>query len=117
MAERSQPMIAAPINHISLDERGVAYISGTHIKVRHIAVEHNVWKKPPEAIQKDFPQLTLGQIYAAIACYCDHQEQIDTEIAEEERVAEQMRSHQAVPLTRQALIERLQKQSSGEPTH
>ena len=103
-------MISAPINHISLDEHGVAYISGTRIKVRHLAVERNVWKKPPEAIQQDFPQLSLGQIYAAIAYYCDNQEQLDAEIAEEERFTEQMRSQQSTPLTRQALIERLQKQ-------
>ena len=108
-------MVAVPIIHISLDERGVAYINGTRIKVRHLAVERNVWKKPPEAIQQDFPQLSLGQIYAAIAYYCDHQEQIDAEIAEEERCAEQMRSQQTTLLTRQELIERLQKQSSDEP--
>src|SRR3954453_16561094 len=100
-------MVAAPINHISLDDRGIAYISGTRIKVRHLAVERNVWKKPPEAIQQDFPQLSLGQIYAAFAYYCDHQVQIDAEIAEEERFAVQMRSHQTAPLTRQALLERL----------
>ena len=35
-------MVAAPINRISLDERGVAYISGTRIKVWHLAVERNV---------------------------------------------------------------------------
>jgi|SRR5579871_2895295 len=107
-------MTAAPINHISLDERGVAYISGTRIKVRHIAVERNVWKKPPEAIQQDYPQLSLGQIYAALAYYCDHQEQIDAEITQEEQFVEQMSSQQSDPLTRQALIERLQRQTSDD---
>ena len=107
-------MIAAPINHISLDERGVAYLSGTRIKVRHFAVERNVWKKSPEVILQDFPQLSLGQIYAAIAYYCDNQKQIDAEIAEEERFAEQMRTQRATSLTRQALIERLQQRGSGE---
>ena len=108
-------MIAAPINHISLDERGVAYLSGTRIKVRHLAVERNVWKKSPEAIQQDFPQLSLGQIYAAFAYYCDNQGQIDAEIAEEERTAEKLRSQQHTPLTRQVLIDRLQAQASVEP--
>lgn len=109
-------MVAVPINHISLDERGVAYISGTRIKVRHIAVERNVWKKSPEAIQADFPQLSLGQIYAALAYYCDHQEQVDAEIAEEERFTEELRSQQAAPLTRQMLAERLLSPSSDEPS-
>ena len=107
-------MIAAPINHISLDERGVAYITGTRIKVRHLAVERTVWNKPPEAIQKDFPQLSLGQIYAAIAYYCDNQEQIDSEIAEEDCFTERLRAQQTAPLNRQALLERLQNQTAGE---
>jgi len=107
-------MPASPINHIHVDERGVASIAGTRIKVRHIAVERNVWKKSPEAIQKDFPHLSLGQIYAAIAFYCDNQEQIDAEIAEEERLTEQLRSQQSAPLTREALLERLQKQTANE---
>ena len=107
-------MVAAPINHITLDERGVAFIEGTRIKVRHLAVERNHWRKSPEAIQRDFPQLTLGQIYAAIAYYCDHQESIDAEIAEEDRFAEEMRSSQTKPLTRPELLERLQRQSSDE---
>lgn len=107
-------MVLAPINHIRFDERGVASIAGTRIKVRHIAVERNVWKKSPEAIQKDFPHLSLGQIYAAIAFYCDDQEQIDAEIAEEERLTEAWRSQQAKPLTREVLLERLQRQMTGK---
>lgn len=107
-------MISAPIYHITLDERGIASISGTRIKVRQIAVECNVWKKPPEAIRQDFPQLSLGQIYAAIAYYYDNQEQIDAEIAEEERFTEQLRAQQSVRLNRKSLIKRLQNQSSLE---
>ncbi len=109
-------MVAAPINHLSIDERGIAYIGGTRIKVRHISVERNVWKKTPEAIQEDFPQLTLGQIYAALAYYCDHQEQIDAEISDEDRFSEQMRSQQERPLTRETLTARLQQHASDEPT-
>lgn len=102
-------MIAEPINHIILDKRGIAYINGTRIKVRHIAIERNVWKKSQEAIQMDFPHLSLGQIYSAIAYYCDNQKQIDAEILEEERFTEQLRSQQSSPLNRMALIARLQK--------
>lgn len=87
-------MVDSPINHISLDDRGVAYIRGTRIKVRHIAVERSVWQKSAEAIQKDFPQLTLGQIYSALAFYCDHQDQIVAEILEEQRLDEQMGAQQ-----------------------
>ena len=59
-------MVAAPINHIVLDERGVAYIAGTRIKVRHIVIERNAWNKSPEQIHEEYPRLSLGQIYAAL---------------------------------------------------
>jgi hypothetical protein len=32
-------MVAAPIDHLGLDERGVAYVTGTAIKVASIAVD------------------------------------------------------------------------------
>ena len=38
-------MIAAPINHISVDSDGVAYISGTRIKVSHLA-------RSPQRVEK-----------------------------------------------------------------
>jgi len=107
-------MVIAPINHISLNEKGVACISGTRIKVRHIAVESSVWKKSPESIQTDYPYLSLGQIYAALAYYSDHQEAIEAEIAAEEAYVERLRSQQSSPLTRQALMERLERQKSGD---
>lgn len=37
------------------------------------------------------PQHPLGQIYNAIAYYCDRQAEIDSEIAEEELLAESLR--------------------------
>jgi uncharacterized protein (DUF433 family) len=106
-------MTTAPINHISLDDRGVAYIAGTRIKVSHIAIERNVWKRSPEAIQADFPHLTLSQIYAAFAYYCDHQAEIDEQIAEGDRYVEQMRAQYPNPLTREELMERLARRTAS----
>jgi uncharacterized protein (DUF433 family) len=62
-------MITAPINHICLDERGVAYIAGTRIMVRHVAVERQAHGASVEQIQGAYPHLSLGQIYAALAHY------------------------------------------------
>lgn len=44
-------MIVAPINLISMDERGIAYIAGTKMKVRQIALE-SVWGLSPEEIRQ-----------------------------------------------------------------
>jgi uncharacterized protein (DUF433 family) len=97
-------MITAPINHICLDERGVAYIAGTRIKVRHVAaIERQARGASVEDIQSAFPQLSPGQIYAALAYYSDHQEQIDTEITEAAQFVEAMRAQNPNPLSREQL--------------
>src|SRR5262245_61999094 len=106
-------MTTAPINHICLDERGIAFIGGTRIKVRHVAVERQAHGAPAEQIQEAFPHLSLGQIYAALAYYYDHQEQIDAEIAEARRYAEEMRAQNPNPLTREQLEARLKDREAG----
>jgi uncharacterized protein (DUF433 family) len=102
-------MVAAPINHIVLDERGVAYIAGTRIKVRHVVIQHSAWNQSPQQIREAYPQLSLGQIYAALAYYCDHQEPIDAEIAAADRLVEELRAQHPNPLTRAQLEERLRQ--------
>jgi len=102
-------MVTAPINHIALDERGIAYISGTRIKVSHISIEKNVWGRTPEEIQHGYPHLSLAQIHAALAYYYDHQEEIEAQIAAADQYAEEMRARQVNPLTRKILEERLQR--------
>jgi uncharacterized protein (DUF433 family) len=107
--EGSVAMVTAPINHIALDERGIAYISDTRIKVSHISIEKNVWGKTPEEIHQDYPHLSLAQIHAALAYYYDHQAEIEAEIAAADQYAEEMRAQQRNPLTRKILEERLQR--------
>ena len=38
-------MIAAPIEMIELDSRGVAYIAGTRMKVKQVGSLYSVWSK------------------------------------------------------------------------
>ena len=60
-------MAAAPIYHISLDERGVAYIAGTSMKIADIAIDSKTWGMTPQEIQENDPRLSLAQTYAAQA--------------------------------------------------
>jgi uncharacterized protein (DUF433 family) len=106
-------MITAPINHICLDDRGVAYISGTRIKVRHIAGERKAHGASAEQIQEAYPHLSLGQIYAALAYYYDHQELIDAEMAAAAQYAEAMRAQNPNPVTREQLEARLKPREDG----
>ena len=75
-------MILAPINLLGIDEQGIAYISGTKMKVRQIVIEKTVWDLTPESIQRGHEQLSMAQIYAALSYYYEHQDVIDAEIAD-----------------------------------
>ncbi len=85
-------MVAAPILYISLDERGVAYIDGTRIKVQQIVRDKVEQGRTPEAIQAAYAHLTLAQIYAALTYYYDHQNEVDAQIAASDAYAEQMQA-------------------------
>ncbi len=109
-------MTIAPIEHISLDERGVAYIAGTRIKVRHIAIARTEQGMTAEEMQEAWPHLSLAQLYAALAWYLDHKAQVDEEIAEADRYVEDLRARQPNPLTREMLEARLRERTdSGRP--
>src|SRR2546421_3175009 len=60
---------------------GKPCIEGHRISVHDIAVWHQQGRTA-EDVARDFG-LTLGQVYAALAYYYDHQEEIDRDIAEE----------------------------------
>jgi uncharacterized protein (DUF433 family) len=89
-------MAFAAIEHIEVDENGVARIAGSRIKVRFIAVERTHQGLTPEEIQAAHSHLSLAQVYAALAYYYDHKEQIDADIERANRLYEEMRA-QAPP--------------------
>ncbi len=62
---------------------GCPLIAGTGVTVRRIVI----WYKQgynPEEIADEISHLTLAQVYAALAYYHLHQEEIDADIAAEE---------------------------------
>ncbi len=109
-------MTIVPIEHISLDERGVAYIAGTRIKVRHIAIAHTEQGFSPVEMREAYPHLSLAQIYAALAYYHDHKPEVDAEIVEADRYAEELRAQQPNPLTREMLEARLRERNHPGPS-
>jgi uncharacterized protein (DUF433 family) len=55
-------------------------LTGTRIKVVEIALDHLAYGWDAAEIQRQFPQLSLGQIHSALAYYCDHKAEMDAEI-------------------------------------
>lgn len=85
-------MIAAPIDHIMLDPRGVAWIKDANTKVLEVALDVIAWKLTPEAIQAQHPHLSMSQICAALAYYYDHKAEIDSQIQRDLQESEALRS-------------------------
>ena len=107
-------MVAAPVtNYISLDERGIAYIAGSRLKVRHIVEVKNDGDLTPEQIQEEYDFLSMAQIYSALSYYADHKEELDAEIERVEREIERRRRENPNPMTREDFEKRLREHSKA----
>ncbi len=69
------------VSMIEIDDRGVAWISGTRIKVIEVAVDKLAHGSSPEEMAAEYPHLSLAQIHAALAYYYAHQTEFDAQIA------------------------------------
>ena len=73
-------MTAVVSTLIELDERGIAWITGTKVKVIEVATDKLAHGSSPEEMHVQYPHLSLAQIYAALAYYYEHQAEFETEI-------------------------------------
>lgn len=76
-------MTVATNNHILIDDKGVARIDGSRMKVIHLVKAMIANTATPERLREAFPHLSLAQIHAALAYYYDHQEQLDAQIKQD----------------------------------
>lgn len=68
--------------HITIDERGVAWIDRTRVKVIEVALDHLAHGWSAEEIARQHPDLTLGQIHSALSCFYDNRPEFEDAIAE-----------------------------------
>jgi uncharacterized protein (DUF433 family) len=78
--ERYRLMAAVVSTLIELDERDVAWITGTKVKVIEVATDKLAHGSSPEEMHVQYPHLSLAQIYAALAYYYEHQAEFEAEI-------------------------------------
>ena len=83
-------MPATPTAHIHLDERGVAWIDDTNVKVVEVVLDKLAHGSSPEEIHFQHPHLSLAQIHAALSYYYDHQQEIDAYIEQQLKWVEAM---------------------------
>lgn len=78
---------ATAVPHIRLDSEGRAWVDDTNVKVIEVALDHLAYGWGAETIHENHPNLTLAQVYAALAWYYDHQAEMNTEIvAQDDRL-------------------------------
>ena len=66
-------------------------IAGHRIRVQDIYAWHELQGQSPDEIVSRFPQITLADVYAALAYFWDHRDAILKDMAEEERLVEEMK--------------------------
>jgi uncharacterized protein (DUF433 family) len=70
---------------------GKPVIAGTRIKVSQIVIYYEKMGYTPDEIIRAHPHLTLAEVHDALSYYYDNIEEIDSQIAEERRTAEEMK--------------------------
>ena len=73
---------------------GYPHILGHRIKVKHVAVWHEHQGMNPVEIVEAYPTITLAQVHAALAYFYDHRAEIEAEMAEEDRIYEELKAKQ-----------------------
>ena len=71
---------------------GKPRIAGHRIKVQDIAIWHERMGMSPDEIVSNYPSITLSDVYAALAYYHDHLEEIRQQIKEDEQYAQELQA-------------------------
>ncbi len=95
---------AVMTSHIWLDDRGVAWIGNTNMKIIEIALDMLAYGLSPEDIRhQHYDGLSMAEIHSALAYYYDHQAEMDAEIDRQYREAEALRAQSQDSPLRQKL--------------
>ena len=89
MKARAPAPAPAP-SHLWFDERGRPWIDDTNTKVIEVVLDHTASGLSAEEIHRQYPYLSLAQIYAALAYYSDHQREFDEEIERQVQRVEEL---------------------------
>lgn len=90
--------------HIDVDAKGVARISDSRYKVRHLAAEHHFHGWSADELLRQHPDLKPAEVYSALAYFYDHYEEMKAEIEAIELEAAQNRPTNQ--MTRDELLKR-----------
>lgn len=81
---------------------GKPCISGTRIRVQDVYVWHHLSGLSADDIVSRYPQLTLADVYAALAYYWDHRDEIAAQMQEESAAVDALKQRYPSPLAQKA---------------
>jgi uncharacterized protein (DUF433 family) len=103
-----QPVISEHIESTPGVCGGKPRIAGHRIRVEDIVVWHERQGLSPDEIVARFPQLSLADVYAALAYYHDHREEIREAMQQDEAFVEALRAK-----TPSKLLQKLMGKEAG----
>lgn len=74
------------------DEKGVAWLDKTNIKVIEIVLDHLAYGWSADTIHEQHPHLSLAKIHSALAFYYDHTTEIEAQIAKQKEELKALRA-------------------------
>jgi uncharacterized protein (DUF433 family) len=78
-------MTTTSTHHVTLDDRGVAWVDDTNVKVIEVIADHLAHGTSPEEMHLQYPHLSIAQVCAALAYYYDHQLELDQQLDQQMR--------------------------------
>ncbi len=85
-------MTALMDGHIRLDERGVAYVGATRLKLIHLAMTYRSEGDSVARVLEEYDWIAPADLFGAITYYLDHRQAVDGEIADYHEASERMRA-------------------------
>ena len=73
---------------------GKPCVAGTRIRVWDIHVWHDLRGMTPAEVVAEFPHLSVADVYAALAYYHDHRQEIERQALEDEEVVAKLEAEQ-----------------------
>jgi len=99
------------------DEHGSIRVSGTRVTLDSI-INYYHQGESPEALHEGFPTVPLTDIYAVIAYYLAHQDELDAYLkrheAEAERIRQEIEAKYPPKITRAELLKRLEARKKNQ---
>ena len=108
-------MTIVPLEYIEVDERGVAKLIGSRIKVMHLVMARRGDGLSVEQLMEQYPHLTPSQVLTALAYYHDHKAEVDRQIEESLRYSDEMRAKHPNRYTREEMEARWKERFPDRP--